>query len=81
MPSKASFVSTAGVHHVRMHKRLASVTIDGDFAYVECGCGHVTIKHEGNRIVLVAGPDCQLAVSGDLDTVTVAVSRKQVEKH
>ena len=33
------------------------------------------------RIVLVAGPDCQLAVSRDLDTVTVAVSTKQVEKH
>jgi hypothetical protein len=58
-----------------------SVTSDGDFAYVQIGCGHVTIKREGNRIVLVAGPGCQLAVSGDLDTVSVAVSSKEVEKH
>ncbi len=64
---------------MRTHKRLASVTTDSEFAYVECGCGHVTIRREGNRIVLVAGPDCQLAVSGDLDTVTIAVS-KRVER-
>jgi hypothetical protein len=30
---------------------------------------------------LVAGSGCQLAVSSELDTVTVAVSSKQVEKH
>jgi hypothetical protein len=60
---------------------MASVTSDGEFAYVQVGCGHVTIKREGNRIVLVAGPGCQLAVSGDLDTVLVAVSSKEVEKH
>jgi hypothetical protein len=74
-------LATAGEYHVRTHKRLASVTADSEFAYVECGCGHVTIKREGNRIVLVAGSGCQLAVSGDLDTVTVAVSSKEVEKH
>ncbi len=66
---------------MRTHKRLASVTADSEFAYVECACGHVTIKREGNRIVLVAGPGCQLAVSGDLDTVTVAVSSKEVDKN
>ncbi len=66
---------------MRTHKRLASVTTDSEFAYVEYGCGHVTIKRDGNRIVLIAGPGCQLAVSSDLDTVTVAVSSKEVEKH
>jgi hypothetical protein len=66
---------------VRTHKRLTSVTADSEFAYVECGCGHVTIKREGNCIVLLASPGCQLAVSGDLDTVAVAVSSKEVEKH
>jgi hypothetical protein len=65
--------------NVRTHMRLASVTSDGDFAYV--GCAHVTCKREGDRIVLVAGPDYQLAVSGDLNAVTVAVSSKEVEKH
>jgi hypothetical protein len=60
--------------------RLASVMSDGDFAYVQVGCAHVTCKREGDRIVLVAGPDCQLAASGDLDTVTVAVSSKEDEK-
>ena len=59
--------------------RLASVTSDGDFAYVQVGCGHVTCKREGDRIVLVAGPDCQLAASGGLDVVTVAVSSKKDE--
>jgi hypothetical protein len=65
---------------VRMH-HLASVTRDGDFAYVQVGRGHVTCKREGNRIVLIAGPGCQLAASGDLDMVTVAVSSKKDEKH
>jgi hypothetical protein len=65
---------------VRTHKRLASVTSDGEFAYVQFGCGHVTCKREGDRIVLVAGPDCQLAASGGLDIVTVAVSSKKDEK-
>ena len=67
---------------VRMHQPVASVTNDGDFAYVQVGCGHVTRKREGNRIVLIAGPDCQLAASGGPDTVTVtvAVSSKKDEK-
>ena len=65
---------------VRPCQPLASVTKDGDFAYVQIGCGHVTCKREGNRIVLIAGPDCQLAASGGLDMVTVAVSSKEVEK-
>jgi hypothetical protein len=73
-------LATAGENHVRTHKRLVSVTADSEFAYVECGCGHVTIKREGNRIVLVAGPGCQLAVSGGPDIVTVAVSSKKDEK-
>jgi len=68
------------VYHVRTHARLTSVTSDGDFAYVQVGCGHVTIKREGNRIVLVAGPGCQLAVSGNIDTVSVVVSSKEVGK-
>ena len=34
----------------------------------------------GNRIVLVAGPGCQLAVSGNIDTVSVVVSSKEVGK-
>ena len=51
---------------VRMHQPVASVTNDGDLAYVQVGCGHVTCKREGNRIVLIAGPDCQLAASGGL---------------
>jgi hypothetical protein len=67
--------------NVRTHMHLASVTSDGDFAYVQVGCGHVTCKREGDRIVLVAGPDCQLAASGGLDIVTVAVSSKKDEKH
>jgi hypothetical protein len=50
--------------------RLASVTSD-----------HVTCKREGDRIVLVAGPDCQLAASGNTDTVSIAVSSKEVERH
>jgi hypothetical protein len=61
--------------------RLASVTSDGDFAYVQVGCGHVTCKREGDRIVLIAGPDCQLAASGGVDIVTVAVSSKKDKKH
>ena len=63
---------------MRMHARLTSVTSDGDFAYVQVGC--VTIKREGNRIVLVAGPGCQLAVSGNIDTVSVVVSSEEVGK-
>ena len=65
---------------VRMCQPLASVTRDGDFAYVQVGCGHVTCKREGNRIVLIAGPGCQLLASGGVDMVTVAVSSKEVEK-
>jgi hypothetical protein len=67
--------------NVRTHMRLSSVTSDGDFAYVQVGCGHVTCKREGDRIVLVAGPDCQLAASGGPNTLTVAVSSKKDEKH
>ena len=66
---------------VRMHQPVASVTRDGDFAYVQVGCGHVTCKREGNRIVLIAGSDCQLAATGGLDMVTVAVSSEKDEKN
>ena len=66
---------------VRTRQPLASVTRDGDFAYVQVGCGHITCKREGNRIVLIAGPGCQVAASGGLDMVTVAVSSKKDEKH
>ena len=66
---------------VKLHQPVVSVTNDGDFAYVQVGCGHVTCKREGNRIVLIAGPDCQLVASGGLDMVTVVVSSMKDEKH
>jgi hypothetical protein len=67
--------------NVRMHQPVASVTNDGHFAYVQVRCGHVTCKRNGNRIVLIAGPGCQLAASGGLDTVTITVSSKKDEKY
>jgi hypothetical protein len=66
---------------VKLRQPLAAVTRDGDFAYVQVGCGHVTCKRKGNRIVLIAGPGCQLAASGGLDTVTVTVSSRKDEKY
>ena len=66
---------------VRMHQPVVSVTNDGDFAYVQVGCGHVTCKREGDRIILIAGPGCQLAASGGLDIVTVAVSSEKGKKN
>ena len=66
---------------VRVRQQVASVTMDGDFAHFQMGCGHVTCRREGNLIVLTAGPDCQLAASGGLDMVTVAVSGKKDKKH
>jgi hypothetical protein len=66
---------------VRTRQPVASVTMDGDFAYFQVGCGNVTCRREGNRIVLIAGPDCQLAATGGLDMVTVAVNIKNDEKH
>ena len=69
------------VQSVRVRHQVASVTMDGVFAHFQVGCGHVTCRREGNRIVLIAGPDCQLAASGGLDMVTVAVGSKKDEKH
>ena len=69
------------VQSVRMRQQVASVTMDGDFAHFQIGCGHVTCRREGNLIVLIAGSDCQLAASGGLDMVAVAVSSKKDEKH
>ena len=66
---------------VRMHQPVVSVTNDGDFAYVQVGCGHVTCKREGDRIILIAGPGCQLAASGGRDIVTVAVSSEKGKKN
>ena len=66
---------------VRVRQQVTSVTMDGDFAYFQMGCGHITCRREGNRIVLIASPDCQLTASGGLDMVTVAVSSKKDEKH
>jgi len=66
---------------VRMHQPVASVASDGHFAYVQVGCGHVTCKRKGNRVVLIAGPGCQLAASGAGDMVAVAVASKNDEKH
>jgi hypothetical protein len=65
---------------VRTRQPVASVTMDGDFAYFQVGCGHVTCRR-GNRLVLIAGPDCQLAASGGRDIITVAISIKNDEKH
>jgi hypothetical protein len=69
------------VQSVRTRQQVASVTMDGDFAHFQMGCGHVTCRREGNLIVLIAGPDCQLAASGGPDIVTVAVNSKKDEKH
>jgi hypothetical protein len=66
---------------VRMCQPLVSVTKDGHFAYVQVGCGHVTCERKGNRIVLIAGPGCQLSASGAGDMVTVAVACKNDETH
>ena len=66
---------------VRVRQQVASVTMDGVFAYFQVGCGHVICRREGNRIALIASPDCQLAASAGLDMVTVAVSSKKDEKH
>ena len=65
---------------VRMRQPPASVTRDGDFAYVQVGSSHVTCRREGDRIVVVTGPGCELAASGSLDIVTVAVSSKKDQK-
>ena len=69
------------VQSVRVRHQVASVTMDGVFAHFQVGCGHVTCRREGNRLVLIAGPDCQLAASGGRDMITVAVSIKNDEKH
>ena len=45
---------------MRTHKHLVSVTADGPFAYVQFGCGHVTISREDDKIILTAGPGCKL---------------------
>ena len=70
-----------GFQSLRARQQVASVTMDGDFAYFQVGCGHVICRREGNRIALIASPDCQLAASAGLDMVTVAVSSKKDEKH
>jgi hypothetical protein len=59
--------------------QVASVTMDGDFAHFQVGSGYVTCRREGNRLVLIAGPDCQLAASGGIDMVTVVVSSKKAD--
>jgi hypothetical protein len=41
----------------------------------------MSLGREGNRLVLIAGPDCQLATSGGRNMITVAVSMKNDEKH
>ena len=41
-------------------KPLASVTVDGEFAHVQFGCGHVVISRCGDRLVLEAGPGVTL---------------------
>ena len=58
---------------VKRMRTVASVTNDGDFAYVQFGCGHVICKRERDRIILVA-TDCQLAASSGRNIATVTVS-------
>ena len=70
-----------GFQSLRVRQQVTSVTMAGDFAYFQVGCGHVICRREGNRIALIASPDCQLAASAGLDMVTVAVSSKKDEKH
>ena len=70
-----------GFQSLRVRQQVASATMDGDFAYFQVGCGDVICRREGNRIALIASPDCQLAASAGLDMVTVAVSSKKDEKH
>jgi hypothetical protein len=57
------------------HKHITSVTADSDFAYVQFDCGHVTVKRDGNRIILIPGPGCELASRGNLSMVEVTVSK------
>jgi hypothetical protein len=57
------------------HKQITSVTADSDFAFVQFDCGHVTVKRDGNRIILIPGPGCELASRGNLSMVEVTVSR------
>ena len=45
-----------GFQSLRVRQQVASVTMDGDFAYFQVGCGHVICRREGNRIVLIASP-------------------------
>ncbi len=45
---------------MRTHKRLVSVSGDGPFAYVPFGCGYVTISREDDKVILSAGPGCNL---------------------
>ena len=42
------------------HKHVASVNADGAFAYVQFGCGHITISRKDDKIILTAGPGCKL---------------------
>jgi len=60
---------------MRTHKHITSVTADSDFAYVQFDCGQVTVKRDGNRIILIPGPGCELASRGNLSTVEVTVSK------
>ena len=69
------------IQSVKVRQQVSSVTMDGDFARFQVGCGHVTCGREGNRIILIAGPDCQLVASGGPDMVTVGISIKNDEKH
>ena len=57
------------------HKHITSVTADSDFAYVQFDCGHVTVKRDGNRIILTPEPGCELASRGNLRMIEVAVSK------
>jgi hypothetical protein len=55
---------------MRTHKRLVSVSGDGPFADVQFGCGYVTISREDDKIILTAGPGCNL---DDYDFVEINV--------
>jgi hypothetical protein len=60
---------------MRTPKHITSVAADSDFAYVQFDCGHVTVKRDGNRIILTPEPGCELASKGNLRMIEVAMSK------
>jgi hypothetical protein len=63
---------------MRTHKRLVSVTADGPFAYVQFGCGHITISREDGKIILTAAPGCKVEKHDFVEIDVVADQDKAV---